>query len=269
MIVMKRLTPLNRGTQRWLLILVLLAPCTRAAGPPTLPALQDSTSPVKSYLGKIYLLRGQGTEREIHLSRANLGIYRGQCDVALQITRADSAKSELQFEAEIVGTVRLAGHQTNVCPNFPAITKIFIAGFSPSDTPQDLSTALAKVFLRPDAYLASYNIAITASSPNSGDMESPVVQAGTLGLVPPKPVLSIDATYTEAARLSHLNGIVTAQVTVGRDGHLYSGTIINSLDPALDQRVLALLSLWRLQPAHIEDDTYAFQVSLATTFNLY
>ncbi len=239
--------------------------CVRA----TFLTPQETASTLKGFVGKVYLLRGEGNRAEIRVARSALGIYPGQCDVALEIKRVEFAKSEVQIDAAIVGAAQLAGHTTNVCPNFPAATKIVIAGFTPRDSQQDLAAAVSKVLLQPDEYLASYNVTIASTPATSGDMETPLAQPGAPGLMPPKPILSVNANYTDAARRARLNGVITAQVTVGRDGHLYSGAILNSLDPALDQRVLSLLPLWRLQPARTGEDAVAFRVSLSTTFNLY
>ncbi len=255
-------------TNRWLAVLGFFALSLAFAGA-TLATPQDVESRLKTYVGIIYLLRGEGNHAEVRISRAALGIYRGQCDVAIEITRAEFATSGIQFDAVIVGTVQLAGHNTIVCPNFPAALKIFMAGFTRQETPQNLAAAIDKELLQPDAYLASYNITISAARTSPGDMETPLAQPGTVGLSPPKPLLSVNAAYTDAVRRARLNGIVTVQATVGRDGHLYSGTVLNALDPAIDQRVLSLLPLWRLQPARVDEDPVAFQVSLATTFNLH
>jgi TonB family protein len=65
----------------------------------------------------------------------------------------------------------------------------------------------------------------------------------------PIAIATPDATYTDGARRTRLEGEVRFRVTVGTDGQLHDIQPLNHLGMGLDQQAIAALQEWRFKPA--------------------
>jgi TonB family protein len=65
-----------------------------------------------------------------------------------------------------------------------------------------------------------------------------------------KPVHRVDAVYPEQARRDGIEGVVTVQVVIEKDGSVSDATVIRSRGP-LDEAAIAALRQWRFEPSDV------------------
>jgi hypothetical protein len=222
----------------------------------------SSSGTLQSYVGNVYLMRGLGRAPELHL-KAGSGPATGQCDAAVSVSSASFTGAAVQLRVEPVGSPQIEQRATMSCV-LPRQINISISGFAPHASDTAITAAVNKFLLSPEVYLASYGITLNQPA-ISGDPESPIGQSSMIDFSPPQPLLSVYADYTDAVKQSS-GGSVVVQALIGRDGRVYSATVLNGLSDAVNEQVLKLYRLWRLKPAHVGEQLVAYQLNLETRF---
>jgi TonB family protein len=216
------------------------------------------------YVGRVYILRDRGSEKEIRARAGTLSKPAEMCDAAVAVAAASFESGDLKITLEPVGIVHYA-KSSSVCRTIPAKISVAIADVRASS--QDEVDRVVGVFLlTPEAYIASFGDKF--DFPGGDHPDLPVVPLSTPNIEAPKSVLTVDASYTDAARRAHVSGTVVAEVTIGRDGRAASGNLIKSLGYGLDEQVLRVLTLGRFTPARLDDKPVAVRVSLEMSFSV-
>jgi hypothetical protein len=224
---------------------------------------QSSSSAIlQPYVGNLYLMRGLGRTPDLHLNAGSTPAT-GQCDAAVSVSSASFTGAAVQLRVEPIGSPQIEQRTTMSCV-LPRQINISISGFAPHATGSAITAAVNKFLLSPEAYLTSYGIVLNQSA-IPGDPESPVGQSSMIDFAPPRPLLSVYADYSEPVKQSS-GGSVVVQALIGRDGRVYSATVLNGLSDAINDQVLKLYRLWRLKPAHVGDQLVAYQLNLETRF---
>lgn len=217
------------------------------------------------YTGQLFILRGRGSANEIKIRAADLGKAEGICDIAVSVSTASLAKSEIHLLLEPVGIVKYSKGSTT-CVRIPSQIRVTITHVT--DTSRDeISKVMDGLLLSPEAYIASFGEKFDYQT--EGDPDTPLVPLGTPELKVPKAVLTVDASYTDAARRAHVTGTVVAEITIGRDGRPASANLVRGLGYGLDEQVLRVVGLWRFTPAQLNGKPVAVRLSMEMSFNLY
>jgi TonB family protein len=69
------------------------------------------------------------------------------------------------------------------------------------------------------------------------------------GVLPPRLLREVKATYTEEARRRNLEGDVVLEIVVRRDGSVSDVRLLNGLPSGLNERAIAAVRQWRFAPA--------------------
>lgn len=224
----------------------------------------QSAPEVNRYVGRIYILRDRGGEKEIRGRATAMPKPAGVCDAAITVTAASFELGLLKMTLEPVGIVHYA-KSSSVCRTIPGKISLVIIDVR-TNSQDELDKVVATFLLTPEAYIASFGDKF--DFPGGDHPDLPVVPLTTPNILPPKSVLTVDASYTDAARRAHVSGTVVAEVTIGRDGRAASGNLIKSLGYGLDEQVLRVLTLWRFSPARLDEKPVAVRVSLEMSFNV-
>ncbi|HET9401037.1 MAG TPA: energy transducer TonB [Candidatus Acidoferrales bacterium] len=216
------------------------------------------------YTGQLFILRGRGSANEIKIRALDVGKAEGICDVAVSVDTAALAKSEIHLVLAPVGIVRYS-KGSSTCTRIPSQIRITLTNV-PDNSKDEITKVMDGFLLTPEAYVASFGEKFDYQV--EGDPDDPLVPLGTPDLKGPKPVLTVDASYTDAARRAHVAGTVVAEITVGRDGRPALGSLVKGLGYGLDEQVLRVLGLWRFAPAQLDGKPVAVRVSMEMSFNI-
>lgn len=216
------------------------------------------------YTGQLFILRGRGSENEIKIHAADVAKGEGICDVAVSVDTAALTKSEIHLVLVPVGIVRYS-KGSSTCTRIPSQIRVTLTKVSNASR-DEISKVMDGFLLTPEAYVASFGEKFDYQA--EGDPDTPLVPLGTPDLKGPKPALTVDASYTDAARRAHVAGTVVAEITVGRDGRPALGNLVKGLGYGLDEQVLRVLGLWRFVPAELDGKPVAVRVSMEMSFNI-
>lgn len=82
----------------------------------------------------------------------------------------------------------------------------------------------------------------------------------------PQPVKVTSPPYPESLRKFGVEGVVILQVIVGRDGHIYRPSVVQSLNADLDKIALQTVKGWQYYPAIKDNHPVDVQMSLDVMF---
>ncbi len=82
----------------------------------------------------------------------------------------------------------------------------------------------------------------------------------------PQPVKVTSPPYPDALRKFGVEGVVILQVIVGRDGHIYRPSVVQSLNADLDKIALQTVKAWQYYPAIKDNHPVDVQMSLDVMF---
>jgi protein TonB len=93
--------------------------------------------------------------------------------------------------------------------------------------------------------------------------------AGTHGVTVPTIVYNPEPSFSEEARKSKTQGVVTLILVVGKDGRPYNIRVGQSLGMGLDEKAIEAVSRWRFRPATFSGQPVATQIAVEVDFHLY
>lgn len=249
--------------------------------PPAVPA-QTPAELVQSYVGQKRILRHFSDKFAGKVKRKDLSKLAGGCDFPVEIptARYQEQDKEVELQVETIGRLVLylqKQPQRQACgAGRTAPGRLRLTGFDP-DTPADaLRAELDALLQTPEAYLASRGIAYSvAPTPNPTEpvLDLPRPRANPPDHTPPQAVLTLEATYSEAARQAKKSGVVLVRFLVGTDGRVYQPRIVHagSLKPigfGLEEQTLRVLDLCRFLPAQKNGQPVAYWVTIEMSFRL-
>src|SRR5439155_929345 len=86
----------------------------------------------------------------------------------------------------------------------------------------------------------------------------------------PKPIRKPEPAYTSIARFKRVQGIVTLDVKIDRQGDVEDAALLESLDPGLDDSaVQTVKKKWKFQPAHCGAISIPAEVMVEISFRLF
>ncbi len=108
-----------------------------------------------------------------------------------------------------------------------------------------------------------------SAGPHVGIGPEGFLPAGVRGVTVPQLVYSPEPTFSDEARKSKTQGIVTLMLIVGKDGRPYNIHVRESLGMGLDEKALEAVSHWRFRPATRNGEAVATQIAVEVNFHLY
>ena len=88
------------------------------------------------------------------------------------------------------------------------------------------------------------------------------------GIMPPKPISTPTAEYTDKARKKHITGTVVVRMTVTSEGVVRDSKVTRSLDKELDQQALKAVAAWTFTPATKDGEPVAVHINAEISFHL-
>ncbi|HEV2988947.1 MAG TPA: energy transducer TonB [Candidatus Angelobacter sp.] len=96
-----------------------------------------------------------------------------------------------------------------------------------------------------------------------------VYKIGEIGVSAPVPKFTPDPDYSEEARKSKTQGMVTVGAIIGADGRPRNLHIIRSLGMGLDQKALEKVKTWLFEPGKKDGQPVAVAMNIEVDFHLY
>ncbi len=258
-----------------LLLLGLLAPACKTAGPkapPAVPApLPDLLRP---YEGALRVLPHRGDVRALTVKAGES--LAGDCDVAVRVRSVVFEKGAARFALETLGLPRV-GERRVSCKRLEPDLQLVLTGFPSGPVTPEVTARIDEVLLTPEAYLRAKGTAfdrppgeapseVASTMPDAKDGERRLAR-GTVAW--PQRLLSVDALSRAPKKRPRFERLVAIEAVVGTDGRLHRPQIKTSLDPAHETAVLSALPFWRFEPARRGDAPVGARIALELVFRVY
>ena len=109
----------------------------------------------------------------------------------------------------------------------------------------------------------------SSSGPGAGDGPPGIFPAGQKGVGVPQAIYSPEPSFSDEARKSRTQGVVTLLLVVGKDGHPFDIRLRQSLGMGLDEKAIEAVHHWRFRPATLGGQPVATQILVEVDFRLY
>jgi protein TonB len=96
-----------------------------------------------------------------------------------------------------------------------------------------------------------------------------IFPAGREGVIVPVVIYGSEPSFSDEARQSKTQGIVTLLLVVGKDGRPYDIRVGQSVGMGLDERAIEAVKRWRFRPATSNGQPVATQIAVEVNFRLY
>ena len=238
-----------------LFAVVALAPAGRAQTP------QDV---MHSFAARQFILFHTSGGDKIKVRKGSPQKASGHCDIAVEVYGAkwDDGKGSLQLEN--IGTPHLASGASRSCQIMASNITLELSGFAPDEPAASLSGALREVIKTPEEYMAANGMAFDyPPAPQKEEAAKPPPP-----LIHPQVLLTVDGTYSQAARERRIDGAVVVQILVGSDGRIHRSRIVRGLEKGLDENALRVLPIWRFKPGEQDDRPVASSARIEMNFHI-
>jgi hypothetical protein len=267
--------PLMRPSRYVLLAVALLVPSCKTGGPkagPTAPA--PPADLLRPYEGALRLLPGSGDQRTLALKTGERPA--DTCAVAVRVRSLAFAGGTVRFALDTIGTPRI-GERGASCRRVQPAVQLALTGFAPGAVTPAVTSRIDEVLQTPEAYLQAHGTRFDRApegvpsdlASQQADADAGERQLARSVVAWPRALLSVDPLYHDPAGRVRYQGLVEIEAVVGRDGRLYRGRVKTSLSSEHEKAILAVLPLWRFEPARRADGPVAARIPLGLTFRVY
>jgi TonB family protein len=108
-----------------------------------------------------------------------------------------------------------------------------------------------------------------SAGPGVGSGPSGIYPAGRMGVTVPEVIYNPEPSFSEEARKSKTQGMVTLLLVVGKDGRPSDIRVRQSLGMGLDEKAIEAVNHWRFRPATLNGQPVATQIEVEVDFLLY
>jgi len=237
----------------------------RGPQPVAVPPRPDALS---GLVGQTLVLRHVGNTPKPVLKRSELAGLAGECDVVVKVREARFDRGNAALTLDMLGRPRLArrGAREERCGDDQAQTVLTVSGFDPAAPNADLEAGLGPILQTPEAYMRARGVTFDIPAGKAPGEPAPDHRV----TVKPLRLFWVDAVRPDPARRVRHEGEVEIEGVVGIDGRLYDGRVLSGLGGSGDeQRVLALLPLWRFEPGRQDTSLVPVKVKERTVFRIY
>jgi hypothetical protein len=251
-----------------LLMLAGVGGCKSAAprGPQAAPA-PERPDPLAGYVGRTLILRHVGDAPRSTLKVAELASARGECDVVALVRQARFDRGSAVLTLDPVGRPRLAkrGARQERCGPDQEQVLLTVSGFDAAASTADIEGPLGGILQTPEAYLAGHGVTfdIAAGKPPAEPTPEHFITTRPVRL------LWVDTIRRDPGRHIHHEGEVEIEGVVGADGRIYDSRLLTTIGSEDEQRVRALLPLWRFEPGYKGGDRIPVKVRERMVFRIF
>jgi hypothetical protein len=258
-----------------LLLLALLAPACKSAGPKAPPAAPTSPPELlRPYEGALLVLLHKGDERALTLKAGES--LTGACDVAVRVKTVAFETGTARFALEMVGPPRV-GERRVKCRRLEPVIQLSLTGFPSGAVTPEVTARVDEVLLTPEAYLRAKGIAfdrppgdppseVASQQPDANEAERRLAR----GVVAwPRRLLSVDSTYRDPSGRVRYEKLVEFEAVVGTDGRLHRPQLKTSPDRAHEAALMSAMPFWRFEPARRADAPVGARIPLEIVFRVY
>jgi TonB family protein len=255
------------------LLLVVLGPGCKTAGPPTPPGAVVLPEPLGEYPNEVRILRHPGDEQTV---KVKLGERRsGSCDVAVHIRSVTYDEGTARFALDTIGLPK-AGDEAPRCKRARPGLALLVEGLEGLDA-SEVRTQVDGMLQTPEAYLESKGVSFDLAPGEVPDeIASKVVYAGETeqGLgrqvtAWPRVLLSVDPWYYDSSGRVRQEGEVEVEVIVGADGRVYRPDVRTGMGSNHERAVLRVFPLWRFEPARRETGPVGARILLQPVLRIF
>lgn len=109
----------------------------------------------------------------------------------------------------------------------------------------------------------------SSSGPGFGSGPEGIYPTGKMVVTVPQVIYSPEPSFSDEARKSKTQGVVTLLLIVGKDGRAYNIRVGQSLGMGLDEKAIEAVNRWRFKPATLNGQPVATQIAVEVDFHLY
>jgi hypothetical protein len=255
----------------FVLVLALLGPACRTAGPQVTPAAPVATDPLRVYVDELRLLQQQGDKRRIQIRAGDKST--GPCAAAVRVRAAAFVKGSARFSLETLGVARTRSRETG-CRRLQPEQELVITGIQTA-APAGVVDAVLQT---PEAFLAANAVRFDRMpgpepvevASNETFATSGETLLGRRVTAWPVPLVAIDPWFrAPSGRVRRQQSEVEVDAVVGSDGRLHRPQLRTALSETQESSVVRSLRLWRFEPARRGDAPVAARVALRPVLHIY
>jgi hypothetical protein len=256
------------------LLLVVLGPGCKTAGPKTPPGPPVLPDPLGEYVGELRIV---GHEEGKQTIKARPGqTAGGGCHVAVHVRTVTVEKGGVRFSLDTLGLPKVKGQGARCRRARPGLMLI-VEGLAEGAGPEVVRAELDKVLRTPEAYLETKGVPFDRPPGEAPtEVASREVFSGTaeqnLGrhvTAWPEVLLSVDPWYYDSSGRVRQEGEVEMDAIVGTDGRLYEPNVRTGLSSSYEKAVRRVLPLWRFEPARRGEEPVAARILLRPVFRIF
>jgi TonB family protein len=238
-------------------------------GPPAFA--QTAEEVLHSYVGQKLILRGFGDKGKANVKRENLSKRARGCDAAVEVKEADLKEDELRLRLDQIGSPMILNEKTRTCSAHPDETILTVSGIGKQEPPGAISEVLGQIVQTPEVYLTTHGVTLRSQR---GQTNAPVVELTNSSETPPgisrpRPLLIVNARYSEDARRQRIQGDVRVAIEVGTNGLIQRARILKGVHPSLDRQVLRVLPLFRFEPGKKDNEAVVVRTVVEMSFRFF
>jgi TonB family protein len=226
---------------------------------------QNTRDYLQHLVGRRLILRHYGGSANPSAKERDLNRKRGGCDEAVEVKAVTFTTSSIRLELRNIGRPSI-GNKSRGCEISPDEYSLRITEFDPDQPREQAENAIRDVLQTPEEYLAAYGVTLNLPSATETN-QSPVEFPGP-GLTAPKPVLTVQPSYSDANRNARLQGIVTVRCIIGTDGLIHTPVIGKGLTDELNSLALEALTFWRLEPVRLGPESVTAKIPVEFSFRM-
>jgi hypothetical protein len=246
-----------------MLLLALLVPGCRSAGPRRAGTPAPGPDPLRAYVGDVRMFQSKGDDKDVTLKPGQRPA--GACDLAVRIRSARFEKAGARFVLDTVGQPAVGGRRGR-CKDVAPSRQLLLAGLASGPA---VSARVDGVLQSPDAYLRSRGVAFDRpAGQRPREVASPDLSAASaervLGLKVktwPQVLLSVHPYFHDPSGRVRQESEVEFEAVVGTDGRLHEPRLTTALSGPQQELVMSTLSRWRYEPARTASAPVAARIS--------
>jgi hypothetical protein len=256
------------------LVLLILAPACRSAGPQTPAGPATLPEPLAEYQGEIRILRNAGEEQKVQVGTVE--DLTGGCDVAVHVRTVALDGGRARFSLNNIGLPKVKGRRSPCEQARPGLL-LFVEGLDEGAGPDAVRSRVDRMLQTPEAYLKSKGVAFDLPPG-----EAPVEVASREVHAPgdektrgrqvrawPEVLLSVDPWYYHGSGRIRQEGEIQLEAIVGTDGRIHSPRVRTGMGESHELAVLRVLPLWRFEPAQGPDGPVGARVLLSPILRIF
>lgn len=256
------------------LLLVILGPACKTAGPKAPPGPPVLPEPLNEYAGELRILRHKEGQQTIRVRPGQAPA--GGCELAVRVRTVTLEKETAHFSLDTLGLPKVKGEAVRCRKARPGL-RLVVEGLTEDADPPAVRARLDRFLRTPEGYLETKGV-IFDRPPGDAPTEvaSREVFAGTeqhdLGrdvTAWPELLLSVDPWYYDNSGRLRQEGEIELEAVVGTDGRLHEPRVRTGVSPSHERAVLSVLPLWRFEPARRGAEPVAARILLRPVFRIY